>query len=464
MKPYSLFLLCFFIVSAISAQTVSDVNTENIEDAPIHVVVDKAPEFPGGYTALAQFIGENMQYPLEAENNGEQGRSIVQFVVNTDGSISQERIVRSSGSERLDAEALRITRAVPQWIPAQIADANVRSYYTLPIKFTLDTTIYVQANTPAQFPGGEEMLQAYIRTYLSKLMAGGKAIAQFVVNTNGTISYERIIRASDYPPLDNQILHMLKSMPAWEPAKINGKNVRTWYTLPISYEKEDYQDIIASFNQLQKHKPFQTIFGINNIEELAEKNSFDLSEGYGELLYEFMKNYASIKIGQSMDSVITAMMSSSYGFSLDDNAVFMVVEKMPEFPGGQQALFNYLIEHVKYPKDVQEQAIEGRVICQFIVEKDGSIGNITVVRTSGNESLDNEVIRVIQSMPKWKPGLQRGKPIRVKYTIPINFHLVEDEAYEEYQKRKEIEQEKEEMINKHNNHRTDIHTLKRSPF
>ena len=257
---------------------------------------------------------------------------------------------------------------------------------------------------------------------------------------------------------------MLKSMPAWEPAKINGKNVRTWYTLPISYEKEDYQDIIASFNQLQKHKPFQTIFGINNIEELAEKNSFDLSEGYGELLYEFMKNYASIKIGQSMDSVITAMMSSSYGFSLDDNAVFMVVEKMPEFPGGQQALFNYLSEHVKYPKDAQEQAIEGRVICQFIVEKDGSIGNITVVRTSGNESLDNEAIRVIQSMPKWKPGLQRGKPVRVKYTLPINFRLVKDEAYEEYQKRKEIEQEKEEMMNKRNNHRTDIHTLKRSSF
>ena len=114
--------------------------------------------------------------------------------------------------------------------------------------------------------------------------------------------------------------------------------------------------------------------------------------------------------------------------------------------------------------NIQEQAIEGRVICQFIVEKDGSIGNITVVRTSGNESLDNEAIRVIQSMPKWKPGLQRGKPVRVKYTLPINFRLVKDEAYEEYQKRKEIEQEKEEMINKHNNHRTDIHTLKRSPF
>ena len=157
-------------------------------------------------------------------------------------------------------------------------------------------------------------------------------------------------------------------------------------------------------------------------------------------------------------------MSSSYGFSLDENAVFMVVEKMPEFPGGQQALFNYLSKHVNYPKAAQEQAIEGRVICQFIVEKDGSINNVTVVHTSGNESLDKEAIRVIQSMPKWKPGLMQGKPVRVKYTIPINFRLVKDEAYEEYQKRKEIEQEKEEMMNKHNNHRRDIHTLKLSSF
>ena len=86
------------------------------------------------------------------------------------------------------------------------------------------------------------------------------------------------------------------------------------------------------------------------------------------------------------------------------------------------------------------------------------------MHTSGNESLDKEAIRVIQSMPKWKPGLMQGKPVRVKYTIPINFRLVKDEAYEEYQKRKEIEQEKEEMMNKHNNHRRDIHTLKLSSF
>ena len=107
----------------------------------------------------------------------------------------------------------------------------------------------------------------------------------------------------------------------------------------------------------------------------------------------------------------------------EENVVFQVVENMPEFPGGQQALFKYLAENVKYPVIAQENGIQGRVICQFVVNKDGSIVDVVAVRSSGEPSLDKEAIRVIQSMPKWKPGKQRGKPVRVKYTVPVNFRL-----------------------------------------
>ena len=101
----------------------------------------------------------------------------------------------------------------------------------------------------------------------------------------------------------------------------------------------------------------------------------------------------------------------------------MVVESMPEFPGGQQQLFKYISENVKYPVIAQENGIQGRVVCQFVVNKDGSIVDVVVVRTSGDASLDKEAIRVIKSMPKWTPGKQRGKPVRVKYTVPVNFRL-----------------------------------------
>ena len=107
----------------------------------------------------------------------------------------------------------------------------------------------------------------------------------------------------------------------------------------------------------------------------------------------------------------------------EEEVVFVVVESMPEFPGGQQALFKYLGDNVKYPVIAQENGIQGRVISQFVVNKDGSIVDIEVVRSGGDPSLDKEAVRVIKSMPKWKPGKQRGKPVRVKFTLPVNFKL-----------------------------------------
>ena len=106
----------------------------------------------------------------------------------------------------------------------------------------------------------------------------------------------------------------------------------------------------------------------------------------------------------------------------EDNVVFQVVEKMPSFPGGDAALFKYLSDNVKYPVIAQENGVQGRVICQFVVNRDGSIVDVEVVR-SVDPSLDKEAIRVIKSMPKWSPGQQRGKPVRVKYTLPVNFRL-----------------------------------------
>ena len=107
----------------------------------------------------------------------------------------------------------------------------------------------------------------------------------------------------------------------------------------------------------------------------------------------------------------------------DTEVMFVDYETMPEFPGGQQALFAYLSENVKYPRVAKENKIQGRVICSFVVEKDGRITNVQVVRSGGDPSLDREALRVIKSMPNWKPGTQKGKPVRVKYTVPVSFRL-----------------------------------------
>ena len=102
--------------------------------------------------------------------------------------------------------------------------------------------------------------------------------------------------------------------------------------------------------------------------------------------------------------------------------IFMVVKEMPEFPGGQAALMSFIAKSIKYPVVAQENGIQGRVTCSFVVNKDGSIVDAEVIRGI-DPSLDKEALRVINTMPKWKPGKQRGKPVRVKFTVPINFRL-----------------------------------------
>lgn len=105
--------------------------------------------------------------------------------------------------------------------------------------------------------------------------------------------------------------------------------------------------------------------------------------------------------------------------------VFMVVEQMPEFPGGMSACLKFLADHVAYPKEAAEKKIQGRVIVQFVVMKDGSIANARVIR-SVDPLLDAEALRVIGLMPKWKPGTQRGQAVNVKFTMPITFRLDKD--------------------------------------
>ena len=106
----------------------------------------------------------------------------------------------------------------------------------------------------------------------------------------------------------------------------------------------------------------------------------------------------------------------------EEEEVFMVVEDQPEFPGGTAALLEYLRKNIKYPAICRENNIQGRVIVSFIVNKDGGIVEPEVIK-GVNPSLDKEALRVISGMPKWKPGSQRGKPVRVKYTVPVNFRL-----------------------------------------
>lgn len=107
----------------------------------------------------------------------------------------------------------------------------------------------------------------------------------------------------------------------------------------------------------------------------------------------------------------------------EEQEIFQVVEQMPEFPdGGMAGLMKYLGSSIRYPAIAAENGVQGRVTVQFVVNRDGSIVDAVVLR-GVDPYLDKEALRVINGMPKWKPGMQRGKPVRVRYTVPVNFRL-----------------------------------------
>ena len=106
----------------------------------------------------------------------------------------------------------------------------------------------------------------------------------------------------------------------------------------------------------------------------------------------------------------------------EEEQIFMIVENMPEFPGGDLALRKYIAENVKYPEIAKENGLSGKVFVQFVINQRGEVENVKIAR-GVDPALDKEAIRVVQNLPKWKPGSQRGKPVKVSYTVPINFQL-----------------------------------------
>lgn len=178
-----------------------------------------------------------------------------------------------------------------------------------------------------------------------------------------------------------------------------------------------------------------------NVVKASEENK-DLRRVYGDkynadtsngIIFIITKEYAKsderkkdyVVVVKRKDSEKGTTPTATGSFTPDpsetDNA-FDVVEQMPEYPGGIQELMKFLSMTVKYPEAASKAGTQGRVVVQFIVEKDGTVTSGKVMK-SVNEELDAEALRVVNAMPKWKPGMQKGQAVRVKYTIPISFRL-----------------------------------------
>ena len=131
-----------------------------------------------------------------------------------------------------------------------------------------------------------------------------------------------------------------------------------------------------------------------------------------------------VSVSEDVKQAVPAVSVTPVNDKTDHDKVYQVVEKMPEFPGGIQMLMKYLSQNIKYPEEAQKSGIEGKVICQFVITKEGMVDNVNVIR-SVHPSLDAEAIRVLKAMPIWIPGEQKGTKVNVQYVLPINFKLGE---------------------------------------
>ena len=240
----------------------------------------------------------------------------------------------------------------------------------LDIATSEEDTVYQTVEEMPEFPGGEQAIFDFIGQNVKypqeaqEKGIAGRVLVNFIIEKDGSVSNVKVLRGIG-GGCDEESVRVISAMSKWKPGKQNGKPVRVSFIIPI-------------------------IFKLDNDISTAKS---DEKENVGQ---------ADIKS--------------------DGEVIYQTVDEMPEFPGGVEALMDYVSRNVKYPESAKENNLQGRVLVKFVIEKDGSVSNVEVGRGWGNE-LDDEAVRVVKAMPKWKPGKQEGKPVRVSFMLPINFKL-----------------------------------------
>ncbi|MDL2304022.1 M56 family metallopeptidase [Bacteroides sp. OttesenSCG-928-D19] len=235
------------------------------QNDPVYELAATMPQFPGGHSEFMKYLNQTIKYPVNAQMNKKQGRVIAQFIVNKDGTLTSPKIMRSIDPE-LDAEAIRIINEMPKWIPGKNEEGEIiRVRYTIPIQFRLngvkeetkqDTKdpsraeeafvivmgrkVYEMAEKMPEFPGGHGALMSFINEniqYPEEAKANGtqgRVVAQFLVETDGTIVNPTIMRSIN-SEMDAEAIRVIKAMPKWIPGEHKGEKVPVKFTVPISF-------------------------------------------------------------------------------------------------------------------------------------------------------------------------------------------------------------------------------------
>ena len=264
--------------------------------------------------------------------------------------------------------------------PAQDAESVAEPVKEEKTAATAANEVYTTVEKKPQFPGGEAAMMKYVGENIRypenafKNKVQGRVIVQFVVQKDGKVGEVKILRGTD-EELNNEAVRVIKSLPAFTPGEMDGKPVSVWYTFPVMFK----------------------IIGEGKIIRLEGDNAGNTSAA-------------------------STRKSPADSAPADGNQVYTVVEKKPQFPGGEAELLRYISENLRYPEVAKNEKNQGRVVVQFVVKSDGSVGDVKIIRKV-SDALDAEAARVIKSLPTFTPGEMGGKPVSVWYTLPVTFKL-----------------------------------------
>jgi len=327
--------------------------------------------------------------------------------------------------------------------------------YNLYSQTTKNDTIYDYVTTMPEYPGGQKGMLTYfvenMRYPLAAYLNGVSATAyvNFIVAVDGSISDVTVLKPIGYG-CDQEAVRLVSKMKDWKPGELNGKKVRVHVNAPIYFKEELYTDsriytdldTMPTFPggsvELMSYIESELVYpeiarkvninGVVDIDFVIEKDgsvsnvTVNKGLGYGcdEAAAKVILRMPKWEPGYYLGKPARTLLSVPVTFK----SSYKIVEIMPEYPGGRNAMYEFIKQNLVYPEQALKNKVEGQVIISFLVAADGSLSKIELAKGIGS-GCDEEALRIVSTMPAWIPGMHYGKPVPVEYNLAVGFKLPE---------------------------------------
>lgn len=375
-------------VYEINTKDITSVKIKNIDNDSIYQIVEVMPEFPGGTEAMMNYLSKNIKYPEEAKEQGISGRVFLSFVIEKDGSVSNVKVARGIG-KLCDDEAVRVVKAMPKWNPGTMKGKPVRVSYMLPIFFKLDDNVKNKGLSGTTWEGTGKGTKDKVNYTMEMTMEmESPTTGYFVMNLKSEKKGKTEVEFEDVG-MPFTYTYDGKAMGSINPINPDGSAMTEEPQPPYGFTVDGKDNIIVNF--------------------------YDFKEDIGVEKIVFTKKKPEVPKGN---------IAPQADAKPDKDGVWPIAETMPEYTGGMDAMRAFIQENLTVPEKYQnmDAKSEYRVFIQFVVEADGSVTEVETVKPDpSKKDLNDEAIRVVKAMPKWKPGTQDGKPVRVRYVLPVTY-------------------------------------------